>query len=495
MKNECKIPRCMSTQHPDNVKMPFFVEGSIFSGEDEIKEAYYVFSRLGCNEQMWDSEGKEADEYVVKKLLSRDDSFFKDKRMGRDLFITLRVPNPAVEKDEAKILLETLESIPRSFDAAKIFYGNDIPPVFEVILPMTTNSSCIKRIYCYYKDFVAGKKDKYLFKDDIPIKEWIGDFKPDKINVIPLFEDMPSILEAANIVAEILEYMKDEDINYQRVFIARSDPAMNYGMLSAILLIKIALKKLYELEKKLSIPIYPIIGVGSCPFRGNFKPINVDNCLRGYPSVQTFTIQSAFKYDYDEKTVASAIEKVQNIKREAPLPVDEKRALEIINKVSQEYTKQIRLLAPLINEFAKFIPSRRLRKLHIGLFGYAREVGGIKLPRVITFCASLYSIGLPPEILGLGILTKKDITDIKEVYPDFEEDLKDALVYLNKDVFPLIPKKIVKTIEKVKSYVSYKEDEEHNFTTSQIIKSYNNGLHSNIPELVVYAGRIRRFLG
>lgn len=485
----------MSTQHPDNVNTPFFAEGSVLSGEDEIKETYYAFSHLGCDEQMWDCEGKEVDEYVVKKLLTRYDSFFKDKRIGKDLYITLRVPNPAVEKDEAKILLETLESIPRSFDSAKLFYGNDIPPVFEVILPMTTNASCIKRVYYYYKDIVAGKKDKSLFKDDIPIKEWIGEFKPEKINVIPLFEDMPSILEAANIVEEILAHIKDKDIRYQRVFIARSDPAMNYGMLSAILLMNIALKRLYELEKKLSIPIYPIVGVGSCPFRGNFKPINVDNCLRRYSSAQTFTIQSAFKYDYDEKAVVCAIEKIQNTKRGAPPAVGERRALEIINKVKQEYTEQLRLLTPVINEFAKFIPPRRLRKLHIGLFGYAREVEGIKLPRAITFCASLYSIGLPPEILGLSTLTQKDIADVKEVYPDFEEDLNDALCYLNKDAFSFIPEEIVQAIEKVKSYVSYKENQEHNSITSRILKLYNKGLHSDIPEFVVSAGKIRRFLG
>ncbi|MBC7096909.1 MAG: phosphoenolpyruvate carboxylase, partial [Methanobacteriales archaeon] len=48
------IPRCMSTQHPDNVNPPFFASSPLLSGEDEIKEAYYVFSHLGCDEQMWD---------------------------------------------------------------------------------------------------------------------------------------------------------------------------------------------------------------------------------------------------------------------------------------------------------------------------------------------------------------------------------------------------------------------------------------------------------
>jgi phosphoenolpyruvate carboxylase len=58
---------------------------------------------------MWDCEGKEVDSYVVKKLLSRYGEFFNEKILGKDLFLTLRVPNPTVEKAEAKILLETLE--------------------------------------------------------------------------------------------------------------------------------------------------------------------------------------------------------------------------------------------------------------------------------------------------------------------------------------------------------------------------------------------------
>ena len=121
MKNR-KIPKVMSTQHPDNVSIPFFAETSDMSGEDEIQEAYYAFSHLGCCEQMWDSEGKEVDNYVVKKLFTKYPHFFKQRRLGRDVFLTIRVPNPAVEKEEAKILLETLESIPRSFDVSKIFY-------------------------------------------------------------------------------------------------------------------------------------------------------------------------------------------------------------------------------------------------------------------------------------------------------------------------------------------------------------------------------------
>ncbi len=226
----------MSTQHPDNVNPPFFASSPLLSGEDEIKEAYYVFSHLGCDEQMWDCEGKEVDNYVVKKLLANYKSFFQENILGEDYRLTLRVPNPTIEREEAKILLETLESIPRSYDTATLFYGMEVAPVFEVILPMTSSSTSLNRIYNYYKKFVVEKQNFSL--GDVTIKEWIGEFKPQSINVIPLFEDYDGMLSAANITRE---YLDGKNIHHQRVFLARSDPAMNYGMISAIILNKIAL--------------------------------------------------------------------------------------------------------------------------------------------------------------------------------------------------------------------------------------------------------------
>ncbi len=485
-----KVPRCMSTQHPDNVTIPFFAEDSELGGEDEIQEAYYVFSHLGCKEQMWDCEGKEVDNFVVKKLLTKYGDFFRENKLGKDIFLTLRIPNPTIERAEAKILLETLESIPRSFDAAKLFYNEDLPPIFEVIFPMTASAKCLNRVYLYYRNFVVGKQHELFFKGDLTISDWIGEFKPEEINVIPLFEDKERMVDAHNIVRE---YLEDKKVEYQRVFLARSDPAMNYSSLSAIMLNKIALQRLHNLSEQISVDILPIMGVGSAPFRGDMNPLNFDNVLEGYPSVQTFTIQSAFKYDYPEGKVAEAINEINSRKRGEPTVVDEEKGLKIIEKLSREYTKQIKILAPLINRIAKYVPSRRKRRLHIGLFGYSRNAGGITLPRAIVFCASLYSIGLPPEILGLNALNEKDIEFFRDIYKNFENDLKDALPYLNRDVLKILPKCIVKRLST--RLVEFEVNEKHERVTSQIISCLKNEKFENLQELIVEAAQIRRFLG
>lgn len=485
-----KIPRVMSTQHPDNVLLPFFAESQDMSGDDEIQEAYYAFSNLGCDEQMWDCEGKEVDDFVVRKLLTKYEHFFKQSKLGEDVFLTLRVPNPDVEKEEAKVLIETLESIPRSCDAARLFYEKESPPIFEVILPMTMSHQSLNRVYYYYKDFVVGKQSMPFYPGDISISEWIGECKPETINVIPLFEDREHQLEAHNIIKE---YLKNKDIKHQRVFIARSDPAMNYGMISAILCNKIALQRLRGVSEETGVKIYPILGAGSTPFRGHLTPDTIDMVLEEYPDVQTFTVQSAFKYDNPVPSVISAINKLKMSKMTKGHDVDEGKCIEIIDKVSSEYRSMVEHIAPIINYMAGYVPRRRMRKLHVGLFGYARSIGKIKLPRVISFCAACYSIGLPPEILGLNVLTPKDIAYIKDIYVNFMFDMKTAMSYFNEDVFTILPDNVKASLKL--DWGDYKVNSEHKAVTSRIIKAIREGDGSRLQGMLIEAAHIRKFLG
>ena len=53
------------------------------------------------------------------------------------------------------------------------------------------------------------------------------------------------------------------------------DPAVNYGQIGAVLLNKIALWRLHLLSEETSVSVYPIIGAGSAPFRGNLRPDTV----------------------------------------------------------------------------------------------------------------------------------------------------------------------------------------------------------------------------
>lgn len=485
-----KIPRVMSTQHPDNVQLPFFAESQDMSGDDEIQEAYYAFSHLGCDEQMWDCEGKEVDDFVVRKLLTKYEHFFKQAKLGEDVRLTLRLPNPDVEKNEAKVFVETLESIPRSCDAASLFYGSEVPPIHEVILPMTMSAESLNRVYYYYRDFVVGKQNQPFYPGDVTISEWIGEFKPREISVIPLFEDKEHMLGAHHIMRA---YLKDKDIKHQRVFIARSDPAMNYGMVSAILCNKIALQRLRRLSGETGVGIYPILGAGSAPFRGHLAPDTVEMVLEEYPDVQTFTVQSAFKYDHPVPTVISAINRLKATEMTRGYDIDEGKCLDIIDKVSSEYRRVIESLAPVINYVSGFVPKRRMRKLHVGLFGYARNIGKTSLPRVISFCCACYSIGLPPEILGLNALTPEDIKCMKDMHVNFPFDMQTAMSFFNEDVLAILPDEVKASLRL--DWGHSEVNREHKAITSRIIKAVKEQSGANLQGMLVEAAHVRKFLG
>ncbi|GAB4346170.1 MAG: phosphoenolpyruvate carboxylase [Desulfobulbaceae bacterium] len=489
-KDSVHIPRVMSTQHPDNVQLPFFAENPDMSGGDEIEEAYYAFSHLGCDEQMWDCEGKEVDAYVVRKLLTKYEHYFRQTRLGSDVRLTLRIPNPDVEKNEAKVFVETLDSIPRSCDAASLFYGYEAPPIHEVILPMTMSTESLNRVYHYYKDFVVGKQDKPFYPGDITISDWFGAFRPREISVIPLFEDREHMLEAHTIVRA---YLEDKEITHQRVFLARSDPAMNYGMVSAILCNKIALQRLHRLSRETGVKIYPILGAGSAPFRGHLSPETVDMVLREYADVHTFTVQSAFKYDHPISAVSRAIEKLRAAEMSERPEIDEERCLRIVDKVSENYRQLIELLAPLINHVASFVPKRRMRKLHVGLFGYARNIGEASLPRVISFCAACYSIGLPPEILGLKPLTDSDLRCMEDMHVNFLFDTQVAMSFFNEEVLTILPEEVKNNLRT--DWGAFEVNEEHRAITSRIIRAVRDRDTSTLQRDLLEAAHVRKFLG
>ena len=426
------VPKVMSTQHPDNATpAPFADEAGVLKGEGEVDEAVSVFA-LGCDEQMWDSEGKEADTQVVRKLLTGYPDFFQsERRLGRDIALTLRVPNPRIEQDMRKSMVEALQSIPSSWDMARGFYGDGgAAPIQEVILPFTTSSEELALVEAYYRKVIVGQEDRALL-DGQSVRDLVGEFLPKRVRVIPLIEDMEHLLDCDRIVEE---YVRDRDLAYQRVFLARSDPALNYGIVGAELILKVALQRLHHLEGRLGLPLYPIIGAGSVPFRGHLTPVNVDRALTEYPTAHTLTVQSAFKYDYDEEVVRGGIAQIRDHERGEPVPVDHDRACDIVDRTTAEYQANVQRLTGAIRAVSAQVPKRRERKMHVGLFGYGRTlggVGGVTLPRAIGFTASLYSIGVPPELLGLASLDESALAYVREVYPSLDGDLRASLRFAN----------------------------------------------------------------
>jgi phosphoenolpyruvate carboxylase len=451
----------MSTQHPDNACAPPWCRDEVIQGDAEVYEAYFAYNDLGCHEVMWDSEGKDADTRVIRKLLTNHGDYFKENVIGRDVFLTYRIPNPRVEVAERKIVVETLESIPVGCDVASTFYEKEVIPIFEVILPFTTDSKELVWLFNYYKKAVVGVEDIEL-DGSVKVADWVGPFKPNNIELIPLIEDMESLLKIDEIVEPYIDVVRPR---YVRVFIARSDPALNYSLVSAIILSKLALSKLKSLEKRKEVAIYPIIGVGSMPFRGHLSPSNMQGFLSEYRGIYTVTIQSALKYDYPLSEVRRVIEALnKKLPYDEPAliePSEEKALLEVLRKFKSRYQKIVEDLGPLINSVASYMPRRRARKLHIGLFGYSRKVGGAVLPRAIPFAGALYSLGIPPEFIGFEALNSLDEDEwdvLRKYYTNMNYDLDTVAGYLSwqnvntlMDVYKQVSRRVGVEGEKLRS--------------------------------------------
>jgi phosphoenolpyruvate carboxylase len=434
MAEHTMIPKTMSTQHPDNASVPRWCQGEVLQGEAELDEAFFAYSELGCNEVMWDSEGKDIDTNVVRKLLSKYQEYFTENEIGRDVLLTYRIPNPRIERHEKKLVTETLQSIPLSADVAAAFYKKPVTPVFEVILPFTTSGRELVWLHHYYGKAIADAETLKL-DASTHVRDWLGPISPRAIRVIPLVEDSESLL---SIDAILMHYMKAVQVRHLRVFIARSDPALNYGLFASVILSKLALSKLGSVERSTGVRLHPIIGVGSLPFRGHLSPKNVEWFLKEYRGLSTVTVQSALRYDYPMDKVKRSIDLLNH---ELPngasteIPRHQEGLLrKSLTKLVRKYQARVEALAPLINHLAAFVPQRRARKLHIGLFGYSRSVGAAALPRAIPFTAAFYSIGIPPEFVGaesLRDLTNVEWDAVKSCYLNINHDLATAGAYVS----------------------------------------------------------------
>src|SRR3989344_1855532 len=97
MKTTRKIPKIMYSQHPDHAGRPFWHSETLIKTHQELEECYQLFNEFGGEEIMWDWEGKLVDDSVIERLMTDYHAFFSKRQIGKDVFVTFRVPNPRIE--------------------------------------------------------------------------------------------------------------------------------------------------------------------------------------------------------------------------------------------------------------------------------------------------------------------------------------------------------------------------------------------------------------
>lgn len=428
-----KIPATMATQHPDNACKCYFNNNRYISAKEEVEECYRCFLELGVQEYMWDWEGKFVDEAVIDRMYNEHHDFFKNNQIGKDVFITFRIPN---------IWIESSHKLPRAFmnllssENAANTYGFHSPPLFELILPMTTSAEQLIYLQKAFHKISAATQDIFEFKSNLK-----------NVEIIPLFEEFEVMFNCKKILHEYVDFLKSEykyKPDYFRVFTARSDPALNGGLLAAKLATKMALNLYHEFEEESGIEVHPWVGGGALPFRGGINPENIDATIEELKGVSTVTVQSAFRYDYDLEEVKKGIQKLNdNLQKNRKSytrisPEEQEKLKEFIRKSAEFYRPTIESSAGIVNEIAKKLPGHRERMQHIGLFGYSRGMGDVTLPRAIKFTGAFYSLGLPPELIGTGRALKHahetGLLDlVQKLCPYIREDLVHAGHYLNRE--------------------------------------------------------------
>ena len=429
-----KIPGTMATQHPDNADAPYWDKaGSPFiSFHQEINEAVICFKDYGVSEYMWDWEGKHADAAVIDRLFSDYYDYFSKYQLGRDKFLTFRIPNIWEEKGYS--LLQAMTVILTGEDFARdLKFAHR--PLFEIILPMTERADQLMHMQLLFEKLAHFKSSQ--FTPD-------GTQNTDYLELIPLVESVES-QQAIGALLEQYVHLHQKHFgkrpDYIRPFLARSDPALVSGLLSTVIANKLALSRIQEFAEKTGIAMYPISGVGSLPFRGGLTPHTIDSYVQEHPGMRTVSIQSSFRYDYPLSIVKAGIKKLEKaLPNTVPQVIDAsgQQKLEAIGAASAKlYQETLSGVASDMGTFFEAVPKRRDRRQHIGLLAYGRTMGQQKMPRAITFTAGFYSIGVPPEFIGMGRSLKQIGPDgvkvVQKYYHNILSDLQRAGHYLNSD--------------------------------------------------------------
>lgn len=254
-----RIPPTIASQHPDNALPPSWdkTKQAFISAYREMEEAVYCFQDLDVSEYMWDWEGKHADAAVIDRLFSEYYDYFSKVQLGRDKFLTFRIPN--IWEEKGYNLLQAMTVILSSEDFARDLKFQQ-RPLFEVILPMTERADQLSHMQELFQKLAHFKSEQ--FTADQPVNN-------DYLEMIPLVESTESQMKVAELMTEYValhqKHFKRRP-EYIRVFFACSDSSLTSGLLAGILANKLLVIRLYEFQERTGIKIFPFAGPVACIF-------------------------------------------------------------------------------------------------------------------------------------------------------------------------------------------------------------------------------------
>jgi len=458
-----RVPVTMLTQHPDSASR-------YVSIQDEPAEAIHGLlpppEGLGLDEVMIDFEGKLTPYHqpaqIVMGLLERG------LVPGRDVFITPRIAS-ASKETVFRQLMALMSLIETNVQAAD--RGAE-QAVREVIVPMCETA----------QELLADRK-RVASVVELAHKEFGLPNEPDLIRLIPLVEGVPELLQIDDLFAPyLIETGLGRTGGVFRYLLGRSDPALSYGLVPAVLAGKVALAKAARVGESLGVEMAPIFGAGALPFRGHVTLEGLDGVLETFPGLRTVTIQSALRYDHGEEATRAVVTRLReqlgtgavagpDSATRSPAsgppaftPAELDQLYNFIAIFTRHYLETFLDIIGLVCRLSDIMPKQRDRLARFSAVGYARDMArpdklaalipdpelaaGLRrfdtslkmsLPRAITYAASLYTIGLPPEFIGTGRglaeirrrYGRDGLAALERYYPSLRGDLTYAGRFMN----------------------------------------------------------------
>ncbi len=457
------IPRLMCTQHPDStVKV---------TTAEEVEEAAVAYLAYGCDEVMVDYEGKATPYSQPRDVAAK--AIALGIPLGEKYFITPRIPNPQLEDFERSMLALEASVLANSYSQR----AAGVDAVRWVILPMVEDFETLTLVYR-----ALDLKTRDLAE--------LGTVRSrSTIQLIPLVEDAERQLRIAHFVKTLFRVAAASGrvLENIRIFLGISDSAVRHGHVASALALVYALQRIDAINNEGEYKVWPIVGMGSPPFRGGLNnPHLVQAEAVQYSGYRTATIQSAVRYDVSYAEFLKVRETLS-----VPLPPRRVEISEEWVKVASGMYRDV-VLGHLqkIVEISAAIPSTRER---VSWRQYGRVVeGGVQVPRAIVYTAAWYFAGLPPTLLDARFIMwayKNDLLDaVLKALPALVDEWRyDSSFYCRKRVERLLGDNLTKEVDAALDVIGVKP--EPNETYMALLRNADAQTHA------LALGRMRGFLG
>jgi phosphoenolpyruvate carboxylase len=458
------IPRLMCTQHPDStIKV---------STAEEVEEAAVAYLAYGCDEVMVDYEGKATPYSQPRDIAAKAISL--GIPLGERYFITPRIPNPRLEDFERSMLALEASVLANSY-SRKVA---DVDAVRWIILPMVEDFETLTLVYKALDLKTRDLVELGAFRDSSAIE------------LISLLEDAKRQIRVKYFIKALFRtaVASGRVVENMRVFLGISDSAVRHGHIASALAVIHALQQIDALNREGEYKIWPIVGMGSPPFRGGLNNPHLAHVeALQYSGYRTATVQSAVRYDVSYAEFLRV--------REALSRLHPPRGLEIketwVEVASRMYRDLVDVYLPKIAEVASAIPSTRER-VSWKQYGRTIEEGGVQVPRAIVYTATWYFVGVPPTLLDAQFIAWAYETDeldaILRALPALLDEWRyDSSFYCRKRAENVLGEDLTKKIDEALDIMGIKPESDETYTA--LLNNAETQAHA------LALGRIRGFLG